>query len=221
MNNIIEKTMKNLEKNNMNAYYVETKEEVIPLIETLVNEGATVAVGGSVTLGELGVLDYLRGGKYTFYDRYTHGYTQEQIDEVFVKSMGVDAYFCSSNAVTEEGELYNVDGHANRVAAIAYGPKKVIMLVGVNKIVPTLDDAIKRVKTVAAPKNAVRLSCKTFCAVKGHCVDMEGGIGKGCDSPQRLCRSYLVSSKQKHIGRINVILINEALGYYLAKRYIL
>ncbi len=213
MNTRVEKTMKNLEKNNMNAFYVETKEEVIPLIETMVKEGATVAVGGSVTLGELGVLDYLRGGKYTFYDRFTPGYTQEQIDEVFIKSMGVDAYFCSTNAVTEEGELYNVDGHANRVAAIAYGPKKVIMLVGVNKIVPTLDDAVKRVKTVAAPKNAVRLSCKTFCAVKGHCVDMEGGIGKGCDSPDRLCRSYLVSSKQKHVGRINVILINEPLGY--------
>ena len=213
MNTSVEKAMKNLEKNNMNAFYVETKEEVIPLIETLVNEGATVAVGGSVTLGELGILDYLRGGKYTFYDRFTPGYTQEQIDEVFIKSMGVDAYFCSTNAVTEEGELYNVDGYANRVAAIAYGPKKVIMLVGVNKIVPTLDDAVKRVKTVAAPKNAVRLSCKTFCAVKGHCVDMEGGIGKGCDSPERLCRSYLVSSKQKHAGRINVILINESLGY--------
>lgn len=213
MNARIEKTMKNLEKNNMNAYYVETKEEVIPLIETLVSEGATVAVGGSVTLGELGILDYLRGGKYTFYDRYTPGYTQEQIDEVFIKSMGVDAYFCSSNAVTEEGELYNVDGHANRVAAIAYGPKKVIMLVGVNKIVENMEEAVKRVKTVAAPKNAVRLSCKTFCAVKGHCVDMEGGIGKGCDSPQRLCRDYLVSAKQKHKGRINVILINETLGY--------
>ncbi|MBQ7953940.1 MAG: lactate utilization protein [Clostridia bacterium] len=213
MNTSVEKAMKNLEKNNMNAFYVETKEEVVPLIETMVKEGATVAVGGSVTLGELGILDYLRGGKYTFYDRFTPGYTQEQIDEVFIKSMGVDAYFCSTNAVTEEGELYNVDGYANRVAAIAYGPKKVIMLVGVNKIVPTLDDAVKRVKTVAAPKNAVRLSCKTFCAVKGHCVDMEGGIGKGCDSPERLCRSYLVSSKQKHAGRINVILINESLGY--------
>lgn len=213
MNNIIEKTMKNLEKNNMNAYYVETKEEVIPLIEKLVAEGSTVAVGGSVTLGELGILDYLRSGKFTFYDRYTPGYTQEQIDEVFIKSMGVDAYFCSSNAVTEEGELYNVDGHANRVAAIAYGPKKVIMLVGVNKIVKNLDEAVKRVKTVAAPKNAVRLNCKTYCLAKGHCVDMEGGIGKGCDSPERLCRSYLVSSKQKHVGRINVILINEELGY--------
>ena len=213
MNERIEKTMKNLEKNNMNVFYVETKEEVIPLIEKLVEDGSTVAVGGSVTLGELGILDHLRSGKYTFYDRYEQGLTQEQIDQVFIKSMGVDAYFCSSNAVTEEGELYNVDGNANRIAAIAFGPKKVIMLVGVNKIVEDLDEAVKRVKTVAAPKNAVRLNCKTFCAVKGHCVDMEGGIGKGCDSPVRLCRDYLVSSKQKVKGRINVIFINEELGY--------
>lgn len=213
MNNIVEKTMKNLEKNNMNAFYVETREEVIPLIEKLVEDGSTVAVGGSVTLGEIGVLDHLRSGRYTFYDRFTKGYTQEQIDEVFIKSMSVDAYFCSSNAVTEDGELYNVDGHANRVAAIAYGPKKVIMIVGVNKIVPALEDAVKRVKTIAAPKNAVRLNCKTYCFAKGHCVDMEGGIGKGCDSPDRLCRSYLVCSKQKHAGRINVIFVNEELGY--------
>ena len=170
-------------------------------------------MGGSVTLGEVGVLDHLRSGRYTFYDRYEAGLTPEQIKEVFVKSMGVDAYFCSTNAVTEDGELYNVDGNANRVAAIAFGPEKVIMIVSVNKIVENIDQAVKRVKTVAAPKNAVRLSCKTFCGVKGHCVDMEGGMGKGCDSPERICRHYLVSSKQKAAGRINVIFVNEELGY--------
>lgn len=213
MNERIEKTIKNLKKNNMNAFYVETKEEVIPLIEKLVEEGSSVAVGGSVTLGELGILDHLRSGKYKFYDRYEEGLTQDEIYDVFIKSMGADAYFCSTNAVTEDGELYNVDGNANRVAAIAFGPKKVIMIAGVNKIVENIDEAVKRVKTIAAPKNAVRLSCKTFCAVKGHCVDMEGGIGKGCDSPARLCRQYLVSAKQKDEGRINVIFVNEELGY--------
>lgn len=213
MNSTVEKTMKNLEKNNMNAYFAETKEEVIPLIEKIVAEGSTVAVGGSVTLNELGILDYLRSGKFEFYDRYKDGLTPEEIKEVFIKSMGVDAYFCSTNAVTEEGELYNVDGNANRVAAIAFGPEKVILVVSVNKIVKNIDEAVKRVKTVAAPKNAVRLSCKTFCALKGHCVDMEGGIGKGCDSPERLCRHYLVSAKQKIAGRINVIFVNEQLGY--------
>ena len=213
MNNTIEKTMKNLEKNNMNAYFIETKDEVIPLIEKIVAEGSTVAVGGSVTLSETGVLEHLRSGRYEFYDRYAEGLTPSDIKEVFIKSMSVDAYFCSCNAVTEDGELYNVDGNANRVAATAFGPEKVFMIVGVNKIVTNLDEAVKRVKTVAAPKNAVRLNCKTYCNVKGCCVDMEGGIGKGCDSPQRLCRHYLVSAKQKDKGRINVIFVNQELGY--------
>ncbi len=213
MNTVIEKTMKNLEKNNMNAYFLENREEVVPLVEKLVCQGSTVAVGGSVTLNETGVTELLRSGKYVFYDRYKEGLTPDEIKEVFRKSMGVDAYFCSCNAVTEDGELYNVDGNANRVAAIAFGPEKVIMIVGVNKIVANIDEAVKRVKTIAAPKNAVRLNCNTFCKVKGHCVDMEGGMGKGCDSPERICRHYLVSSKQKVAGRINVIFVNEELGY--------
>lgn len=213
MNKRIERTMKNLEKNNINSYFLQTKDEVIPLIEKLVAEGSTVAVGGSVTLTEAGVLDHLRCGRYEFIDRYEAGLTPEQIKEVFRKSMGVDAYFCSCNAVTEEGELYNVDGNANRVAAIAFGPEKVIMIAGVNKIVANLDEAVKRVKTVAAPKNAQRLDCKTYCQVKGKCVDMEGGIGKGCDSPARICRHYLVSAKQSIKDRINVIFVNEELGY--------
>lgn len=213
MNAQIEKTMKNLERNNMNVFYVETKEEVIPLIEKIVSEGSSVAVGGSVTLNQLGILEHLRSGRYDFCDRYAEGLTPEGVKEVFIKSMGVDAYFCSTNAVTEDGELYNVDGNANRVAAIAFGPKKVVLVSGVNKIVENIDEAVKRVKTVAAPKNAVRLNCDTFCKVKGHCVDMDGGMGKGCDSAGRICRHYLVSAKQKDKGRINVILVNEELGY--------
>ncbi len=213
MNAQIEKTIKNLEKNNIDAYFIQTKEEIIPLIEKLVGEGSTVAVGGSVTLTEAGVLDHLRSGRYEFIDRYKEGLTPEEIEDVFRKSFSADAYFCSSNAVTEEGELYNVDGNANRIGAIAFGPKKVIMIVGVNKIVANIDEAVKRVKTVAAPKNARRLNCKTYCNVKGHCMDMEGGIGKGCNSPTRICKHYLVSTVQKYEGRIKVILVNEELGY--------
>lgn len=213
MNTRIEKTMKNLKKNNINAYFTETKEEVIPLIEKLVDEGSTVAVGGSVTLAETGVLEHLRSGRYEFIDRYKEGITPEEIEDVFRKSFSVDAYFCSSNAVTEDGELYNVDGNANRIAAIAFGPKKVIMIVGVNKIVENIDEAVKRVKTVAAPKNAKRLNCNTYCNAKGYCMDMEGGIGKGCNSPTRICKHYLVSTIQKYKGRINVIFVNEELGY--------
>ena len=209
----IEKTIKNLEKNNITAYYLESSEEIIPLIDSLVEENATVAVGGSVTLTETGVLDYLRKGNFQFLDRYKEGLTREEVTEIFKRSIGADAYLCSCNAVTEEGELYNVDGNANRVAAIAFGPKKVIMIVGVNKIVSNLDEAVKRVKTIAAPKNCVRLNCETYCKEKGHCADLDGGIGKGCDSPARICRHYLVSAKQSIKGRMHVIIVNETLGY--------
>lgn len=213
MNTIIENTIRNLEKNNIEALYVESKEDVVPLIEKLVPQGSTVAVGGSVSLDESGVLSHLRSGRYEFYDRYAQGLSREEVMEVYRKSFGVDAYFCSSNAVTEEGELYNVDGNANRISAIAFGPKTVIMVVGVNKIVKNIDEAVKRVKTIAAPKNCRRLDCRTYCFEKGHCMDMDGGMGKGCDSPQRICRHYLVSAKQAVMGRIKVIIVNEELGY--------
>ncbi len=213
MNGIIKKTIENLKKNNINSYYIETKEEIATLIESLVPKGSSVAVGGSVTLNETGVLELLRNGNYNFYDRYAEGLTAEEIREVFIKSMDVDAYFSSSNAVTQDGELYNVDGNANRVAAISFGPKKVYIIVGVNKIVANLDEAVERVKTIAAPKNAQRLNCKTYCFAKGHCVDKEYAMGKGCDSPDRICRHFLVTAKQKDAGRINVIFVNEELGY--------
>ena len=213
MNIIIENTIKNLEKNNIEALYVESKEDVVPLIEKLVPQGSTVAVGGSVSLDESGVLSHLRSGRYEFFDRYAQGLSREEVMGVYRKSFGVDVYFCSTNAVTEDGELYNVDGNANRISAIAFGPKNVIMVVGVNKIVKNIDEAVKRVKTIAAPKNCRRLDCRTYCFEKGHCMDMDGGMGKGCDSPQRICRHYLVSAKQSTMGRIKVIIVNEELGY--------
>ena len=137
----------------------------------------------------------------------------DEIKEIYRKSFGADAYFCSTNAITEDGELYNVDGNANRIGAIAFGPQNVIIIAGVNKIVKDIESAVKRVKSIAAPKNCVRLCKNTFCAKSGHCVDMDGGIGKGCDSAERICRHYLVSAKQMIFGRIKVILVNEELEY--------
>lgn len=207
----IQKTIENLKKNNIRTHFLNSKDELIPLIEQLVPAGASVAVGGSMSLFETGVIEHLRSGRYNFYDRYADGLTPKGVREVYIQSLSADAYFCSSNAVTEEGELYNVDGNANRVAAISFGPKKVILVVGVNKIVQNLEEAVKRVKTVAAPKNCKRLNCHTYCFEKGVCV--EEGLGKGCQSKERICRHYVVTSKQKEADRIHVILINETLGY--------
>lgn len=147
----IESTIKALEKNNMLGFYVPNREDALLKIEELLHEGDTVAVGGSATLEELGVMDTLRSGKYNFLDRYKPGLTPEQVRDVFLQSFAADVYLCSSNAVTMDGKLYNVDGNSNRVAAICYGPKSVVMVVGINKIVPTIEDAITRVKTCAAP----------------------------------------------------------------------
>ncbi len=207
----IKKVMENLNKNNIATYYAETKADVLPMLDEIMQEGETVAVGGSMSLFDCGVIDYLRSGRYNFLDRYVPGLSPEQVRDIYVKSLGADTYLCSSNAVTEDGELVNCDGNANRIAAIAYGPLSVIMVVGVNKIVKNIDEAVQRIKTQAAPKNCVRLSCDTYCAKEGHCVSQENF--KGCGSESRICADWLISSRQRVKDRIKVIFVNEEIGY--------
>lgn len=209
----IETTVKNLENNNIECFYTENCEEAKALLQRLIPLGATIGIGGSVTLAQAGITDLLKSGDYNFLDRNKSGLTRDDINDIFQKSMTADVYISSTNALTENGELYNVDGNANRISAIAFGPKTVIIVAGVNKIVENIDAAVKRVKTVAAPKNCVRLGKNTYCRTKGHCVCPDKGMGEGCDSPDRICRQYLVTGKQAAKGRIKVILVNENLGY--------
>ncbi len=212
----IEKTAKNLEKNNMQVHLVEKIEDVCPKVQELLADGDTVGVGGAMTLFESGIIDLLRSGKYKFLDRYEQGLSPEQLNRVFIDSFSADAYICSSNAVTENGELYNVDGNSNRVAAICFGPKSVIIIVGYNKIVGNLDDAIKRVKTTAAPANCERLSCQTYCMEKGECMslwDSDQDMASGCGGQARICCNYVVSAYQRKKDRIKVIIVGEELGY--------
>ena len=217
MQSIIEKTIENLKANNMDAELVSNRSEALKRVEELIPEGATVAVGGSVTLTEMGILEYLRSGKFNFLDRYKKGITPEETREIYTRSMSADYYLCSSNAITEKGELYNVDGNCNRISALSFGPKNVIIVAGVNKIVADLGEAVKRVKLVAAPKNAKRLGLNTYCEKNGKCVCTEiGGLDSptaGCGSDSRICCSYLVCGKQKIKNRIKVILVEEELGY--------
>lgn len=206
-----DKILENLSKNNMIGYYVDNKSEVVPLVSKLINEGDTVAVGGSITLFECGVMDFLRNGNFNFLDRYKQGLTPRQIQDIFLESFSADVYLSSSNAITENGELFNVDGNSNRVAAICYGPKSVIIVVGWNKIVKDFDEAVYRVKTIAAPKNSQRLGSNTYCLSVGHCTD--NSIGKGCLSDERICCNHVLTSFQRQKGRIKVILVGENLGY--------
>ncbi|MCL1900915.1 MAG: lactate utilization protein, partial [Firmicutes bacterium] len=171
--------------------------------------------GGSITLNECGVLDFLRGKDYNFYER-KEGLTPEEKNAIFKKQHNADIYFSSANAITESGELYNVDGACNRISAIAHGPNKVIIIAGVNKIVKDLECAATRVKTIAAPKNCVRLGYQTPCFKTGRCISLEKknpAATDGCASENRICCHYLITGFQKIKNRITVILVNEPLGY--------
>jgi L-lactate utilization protein LutB len=201
----VERTIASLNSNNMDGYYVRDEKELFAKIKELTNEGDTVSVGGSMTLFETGLIDFLRSENYNFIDRYAEGLSKEDMKEVFRKSFSADVFFVSSNAITEEGELYNVDGVGNRVAAMIYGPDKVIVVAGVNKIVKDLDDAITRNREVSAPANAKRLNRKTPCTKVGYCMD--------CTSPERICSAYTLIKKQIQKGRIHVIFVDKELGY--------
>ena len=212
----IQRTMENLKVNKMKPYFVETKEEVLPLIKTLIKEGDTVSNGGSETLKETGVIEELKSGKYNYLNRSREGITQEEIEEVYRKTYSADAYFASSNAITENGELYNVDGNSNRVSAILYGPKSVILVCGYNKIVKNIEEAEIRVKTKAAPPNCVRLNCDTYCQKTGKCLSLNSDnreIPSGCHSDRRICCNFVISAQQRHVDRIKVIIVGEELGY--------
>lgn len=199
------RTIASLEKNNMNGYIVSNKEELINKIISLTNEGEKVSCGGSMSLTETGVMDLLRSGRYNFLDRAKEGLSVEDIDRIYRECFFADTYFSSSNAITEAGELYNVDGNGNRVAALLFGPKKVIIVAGVNKIVKNLDEAIKRNREIAAPANAKRLNKSTPCTKIGYCME--------CKSPEKICREYTVIKSQKDKNRIHVIFLNDNIGY--------
>ena len=208
----LENTIQNLQRNRMQVLVAENKEQVPALLEQLMPEGSSVTHGGSVTLSECGIPALLKSGKYNYLDRSAAADPRE----VYLTGYGADFFLTSSNAITENGELYNVDGNSNRISAIAYGPGKVIVIAGTNKLVKDLKQAAYRVKTVAAPKNAARLGCPTYCASKGKCVSLlkeDPDMTDGCDSPRRICRNYLISGPQLDPERITVILVKEDLGY--------
>ncbi len=213
----IEKLFKNLQKNKMHPIFAETKHDAYNLVKDMLFDGCVITWGGSMSLIECGIKELLEDKKYNFMNRNREGITPEEQQECFKASIGADFFFCSTNAITENGELLNVDGFANRISAIAFGPKKVVMLVGKNKIVPDLKQAFLRVKKIAAPKNCVRLGIDNPCAKLGHCVSLLNNdnpdFADGCNKDSRICCDYLISALQRQKDRITIILVNEDLGY--------
>ena len=203
----VERTIKALAQNRIPAVYAPTREEAVEAVRGMLSPGEVVTCGGSMTLAECGVQDLLKSGAYEFLDR-------EELppEEVYRRTFSADVFLTSANAITEEGELYNVDGNGNRVAALIFGPKRVIVVAGVNKIVPNLQAAISRVKCLAAPANGVRLETHTPCSRLGRCSGWEGGMTAGCASERRMCCQYVVTGYQR-TDRIRVVLVGEDLGY--------
>lgn len=203
LNKRIEKTMANLEKNNFAVYRARSREEIINIVSSLVPSGAEVGFGGSVSLYQSGVIEYLRGREdISLLDRDNN---PEKAGELMKKALTCDVYFASSNAVTENGELFNVDGRGSRVAPMIYGPDSVVLIVGANKIVPDLAAAEMRVKKFAAPANTMRLNCETPCRYTGECAD--------CKSPARICCDFVTMKMQRVKGRIKVIITDESFGF--------
>ncbi|MDE6732474.1 MAG: lactate utilization protein [Oscillospiraceae bacterium] len=205
MDGKIQKTMEALRLNRMKPFYAENSAEACEIVRGLIENDKLITSGGSMTLKESGVIEMLTkdfGGVYL--DR-SAGKDREEVEEIMRKAFVSDTFLASTNALTEDGELYNVDGNGNRVSAMIYGPRQVVLVVGVNKIVKDLAAAKERVEKIAAPKNTVRLDCATPCKKLGEC--------QHCRSDARICCSYVTLAQQRVPDRIKVIIVNENLGY--------
>ena len=199
-----QKIIKELESRNMEGYYAESGEEALKLALDMIPEGSSISWGGSVSIKEIGVQQAVCQGNYKIYDRDATN-TPEERRQVMIDAYGCDYFITSTNAITSTGELVNVDGMANRVSAIAFGPKNVLMIVGMNKVVKSVEDAISRTRNEAAPVNAQRFGIDTPCVKTGVCFD--------CKSPDTICCQTLITRYSKIKGRIKVILVNEDLGF--------
>lgn len=201
----IKTVIKNLAKRNMAGYYCETIEDAVEQVKALIPEGSEVAWGGSLTLDQVGIKETLKSGNYVVNDPMSYADPAEGL-EARRRGLMADVFLTSTNAITMDGELVNIDGTGNRVAAIVFGPKKVIFIAGVNKIVMNESDAVDRIKCDACPPNVTRLGRKTPCAVTGKCADC---LTKGAT----ICCQTLTTRFSGIDDRIHVILVNEVLGY--------
>jgi len=193
-------TIEALKKNNMDARYFESKEDLLNAIKEMIPKNATTSMGGSYTIKQIDGLSELIK-EYDFKDRKAKGSTKEEQKQIAMEANFADYYFMSSNAITISGELYNVDGTGNRVSALIYGPENVVIIASPNKIVSSIDAAIDRVKEETAPKNCERLDMDTPCRKIGRCAN--------CRSMEKICIFYTVTGFQRNKDRIKVFFLND------------
>jgi L-lactate utilization protein LutB len=195
------KTIRGLASRNMEGFYAETRDEALKVALSLIPSGASVSMGGCMSARDIGLVDALRVGDYRFIDRDKY----DDKRAAMLAAYDADVFVASANAMTDDGILVNIDGNSNRVSAIAQGPRMVLFIVGVNKICPDVDSALKRARNVAAPTNAQRFNIDTPCRKTGTCMD--------CKSPDTICCQFLVTRYSRHAGRIKVILVGEPVGF--------
>ena len=196
--------IKNLEKRGMQGYFCEDSQSAVELVKQFVSEGSSIGWGGTLTFEETGVKNALEEGNYVMLDR-SKASGPDQMEELIQKHLSCDAFFMSTNAITLKGELVNIDGNCNRLACLLYGPKQVILLVGMNKVVRDVEDGINRIQTLACPPNATRLGYDTPCAKVGVCAN--------CHNDDCMCCNIVITRHNRHKGRIKVVLIAEDLGF--------
>ena len=195
--------IKELEKRNMEGYFCESSEEAVKTVLSLLPDNATISWGGSETIKECGLMDAIKAGNYNLLDRAA--VSPEEYREFYSKVVMADAFLMSSNAITENGELVNIDGAANRLACLLHGPQNVFVIVGMNKLVCDVPAAVGRIRNVACPANTLRLNRKTPCSVTGKCGD--------CYSQDSICSQIVITRRSTQPKRIKVILVAENLGY--------
>ena len=193
--------IKGLQSRNMSGYYAENKEEALRTALSLIDEGSSCTMGGCMSAVEIGLVDALKQGNYNFIDRAAFS----DPHAAALAAFDADVFLASCNAITNDGVLVNIDGNSNRVAAIAHGPKKVVMIVGMNKVCSDVDGAMKRARNGAATTNAQRFGLSTPCAKTGACFN--------CKSPDPICCQFLITRYSRHTGRIHVVLVNDTLGF--------
>lgn len=196
--------IKNLAKRQMEGYYCASSAEAVEKALSLIPAGSSIGWGGSMTLSETELLDAVRRADYVIYDRDAAKSSEEQ-KKVFAEIFCSDYFLMSTNAITLDGELINIDGRGNRVSFLCYGPEHVLIVAGMNKVVSDVESGIKRVHDVASPANTVRLHKDTPCSVTGRCADC---LSSGC-----ICSQTVITRFSIVPGRIKVILIGEELGY--------
>ena len=195
--------VKNLQNRHFDAYYCANKEEALAKALELIPEGASVGWGGAMSAQQIGLMDAVRSGNYRALDRETCK-TPEEREEMGHACLGADVFLTGANGLSMDGEMVNIDGQGNRVAAIVYGPKSVLVIAGMNKVVDTLEDAVTRARTVAAPMNQQRFGLPNPCTVTGTCAD--------CKSQTCICNQILITRNCRPVGRIKFIIVGEELG---------